>query len=280
MDGWFEFEDLRDDTARVTEGRGQLPCHMYLLQSEGEALLIDTGLGIGDLRSVVESIAGVTPRVLLTHAHWDHLGNAHQFPAVSVHTRERHQDASVSLSVFEERFDHRPKIFIEEWLDGGRSVPRGFDPDTYRIRAVHDTKPIEEGDTIAVGDRTLEIYEIPGHSPGQIAAVDRSVGICFGGDILEPGGEVFAHFAGSDLQAYQDSLETLIDLSDSGAFDVLVTGHGDPIEDLSILATARDAISTVRAGEVDYDLTQTHWGDTRVYELSGIRVLTTTAAPQ
>lgn len=280
MDGWYEVDELAPGTVRITEGRGQLPCHMYLLQSKDDALLIDTGLGIGGLRSVVESIAGVTPPVLLTHAHWDHLGNAHQFPMVSVHDRERMDDGTVSLDVFEERFDHRPGIFIEAWMAAGRTLPADFKPDTYHIPPVQHAEPVVESDTVIVGDRTLDIVDIPGHSPGQIAAIDRSSGMCFGGDVLEPNGEIYAHFADSDLAAYEDSLGKLIDRRDNDAFERLLTGHGVPIDDLSILDTAKHAVETVRAGEASYTVIDTHWGASRSYEVSGIRVLTSHTASQ
>ncbi len=271
--GWFEVSELRGDVYRIREGAPQLPCHSYLIDDE-QPFLIDTGLGIGDLRGLVEDIAGRTPTVVLTHAHWDHLGAAHAFEEVYVHPRERHDDGTISLDVFADRFDHRPGIFIEEWLTAGRVLPDGFDPESYTIEPLDSSRALCAGDRLELDGRALEVVEVPGHSPGQIALVDRTAGTCFGGDVLEPGGTIYAHFAGCDLEAYRASLRRLIERRDEGAFEVLLTGHGDPIEDLSILDNALEVLAAILADELDYDLVDTHWGPSRQYEHGGLTVLT------
>ncbi len=273
---WFDVSQLREDVFRIREGAPRLPCHAYLLVGDGEAVLIDTGLGIDDLRRVVEDLAGSTPAVVLTHAHWDHLGAAHQFDEVYIHPRERHPDGTVSLDVFEERFAHRPGIFLDAWREAGRDLPSGFDPDAYRIRSTSTAGTVEGGDRLKRGGRTLEVVEVPGHSPGQVALIDRDGGICFGGDVLEPGGTIYAHFAECDLAAYRASLRRLIDLRDEGAFDVLLTGHGAPMTDLSVLDDALAALVAIDAEEVAFELVDTHWGRSRRYEHQGVTVLTAT----
>ena len=52
-----------------------------------------------------------------------------------------------------------------------------------------DLKPeigqyLNEGDTISFGNQTLEIFHIPGHSPGSIVFYSASSGSLFGGDVL------------------------------------------------------------------------------------------------
>src|SRR4030095_13947302 len=43
---------------------------------------------------------------------------------------------------------------------------------------------VHEGDTVSFAGLTLDIHEIPGHSPGHIVYVVRDAGIVFGGDVL------------------------------------------------------------------------------------------------
>lgn len=271
---WFDVTQPRENVYRIREGAPQLPCHSYLLVGGGDALLIDTGLGIGALRGLVEDLAGSTPAVMLTHAHWDHLGAAHEFDEVFVHPSERHPDGTVSLDVFEARFAHRPGIFLDAWRDAGRDLPTGFDPESYRIRPTSTVGTVEGGDRVERAGRMLEVVEVPGHSPGQVALIDRDAGIGFGGDVLEPGGTVYAHFAGCDLAAYRESLSQLIDLRDDGAFDVLLTGHGDPMTDLSVLDGALAALVAIDREELPYELVDTHWGRSRRYEHQGVTLLT------
>lgn len=53
---------------------------MYLVLGSERALLIDAGLGRGDLRSIVESLVGELPLdVVIPHAHPDHIALMGQF---------------------------------------------------------------------------------------------------------------------------------------------------------------------------------------------------------
>ena len=54
------------------------------------------------------------------------------------------------------------------------------------------TRPVEHGDTVQVGDQTLEVVHLRGHTPGSIALVwrggDEAGTHVFTGDSLFPGG--------------------------------------------------------------------------------------------
>ena len=61
---------------------------IYLLEGEEKAMLIDTGMGIGDLRGAV---------VVHTHGHIDHTGNARQFEEVWTHPADQWMPVPESL---------------------------------------------------------------------------------------------------------------------------------------------------------------------------------------
>lgn len=275
-DDWFTVERIVEGTYQITEGGGVLPCNTFVVDGGDEALLIDTGLGIGDLRAVVEDVVGDDIRVLLTHAHWDHLGAANQFDDVVINGRERAPDGTVSLDVLEDDYDQRPREFIASWLELDKPLPDGFDPGTYCIDPIPNVGAVEPGDELVVGDRRIELVPIPGHTPGLLAALDREVGTCFASDIVEPGVEIYAHFLDSDLGAYRESINRLIDLRDEGAFDVLTIGHGEPFrgDDLSMLDDVRRALAAVSNDDAPFELIETSWGPTRRYTVGDIDVLT------
>lgn len=273
---WFEVEQIADDTYQITEGTGVLPCNMFLIDGGDEALLIDTGLGIGNLQALIEDLVGDNIRVLLTHSHWDHIGAAHQFDEVFINGRERASDGTVSLYVLEDDYDQRPQQFMTNWLEQGLPLPDGFDPQTYDIEPVDNVGTVEAGEELIVGDHRLELIPIPGHTPGQLAVLDRDIGVCFAADVIEPGVEVYAHFEDSDLAVYRESIDRLLELRNQDAFDVLTIGHGDPIrgDDLSVLDEVEDALNAVAAGETSFELIDTSWGPTREYTVNDITVLT------
>ena len=56
MKNWFTIEQLYPDTFMISEWRHWEETHCYLLLGKERALLIDTGLGVGDLRAQVEQL--------------------------------------------------------------------------------------------------------------------------------------------------------------------------------------------------------------------------------
>lgn len=49
----------------------------YLIKGQNKAVLIDTGIGIGSLKAVVEDLIETDYCVVLTHAHLDHAGGSY-----------------------------------------------------------------------------------------------------------------------------------------------------------------------------------------------------------
>ncbi|GAB3031544.1 MBL fold metallo-hydrolase [Natronobiforma cellulositropha] len=273
---WFSVTDLGGGWYRVSEAEGHFPCHSYVLEDGDEALVVDTGLGVDDLRGVVEDLVGTDVRVLLTHAHWDHIGAAHQFDDVLIDERERTPDGRVSIDGLTDESVERPAQFVAGWLEAGNEFPESFDPDSYEIRPVADVEVVTPGETLRIGERELELVATPGHSPGQLAVLDREAGICHGADVLEPGGTLYAHLEHSDVSAYRETVDRLIEYREAGAFDVLTLGHGEPIRggDLAILEDVATALAAIERDDAPFETIETHWGPTRRYDIGGIEVLT------
>lgn len=124
----------------------------YLLTctATGEALLIDAAAEPQALLALVGDAPLRT--VVTTHGHWDH---------------------------------HRalPDVVA---ATGAVTVAHPADADDLPVPV---ERPVEHGDTVAVGDQVLEVVHLRGHTPGSIALVWRGGGThVFTGDSLFPGG--------------------------------------------------------------------------------------------
>jgi glyoxylase-like metal-dependent hydrolase (beta-lactamase superfamily II) len=127
----------------------------YLLTSTGtgEALLVDAAADAAALLALIGD-AGVRT-VVTTHGHWDH---------------------------------HRalPEVVA---ATGAQTVAHPADAADLPVPV---TRPVEHGDTVTVGDQTLEVVHLRGHTPGSIALVWRGPAGAgthvFTGDSLFPGG--------------------------------------------------------------------------------------------
>ncbi|MCC8126000.1 MAG: MBL fold metallo-hydrolase [Clostridiales bacterium] len=83
---------------------------------------------------------------------------------------------------------------------------------------------ISEGDQLNCGDFTFEVIEIPGHTNGSIALLDRNHGILISGDSVQPG-PVIMTGENVSMQDYADSMEKLLDYRDSVSY--IFAGHHD-----------------------------------------------------
>lgn len=142
-------------------------CCIWLIEGRDGALLVDTGLGYGDLRAEAEALTDRPIRVVNTHGHGDHSGGNYEFPAVWMHPAAL-PDARQAAEL--------TKLF---------TAPEEFRAIEARMAAQPtDVRFLAEGDVFDLGGRTLRVLEIPGHTPGDIALYDEAAGILFSGDSM------------------------------------------------------------------------------------------------
>ncbi len=278
---WYEIDAFGDRDYRIFETPEVLPCRLSLLSGSDDALVIDGGVGIGDLRTTAADLVDTDVQLLFTHTHWDHIGAGHQFDRVKAPARECPDDRRITIDSLTDEFVHRPAQFVEQCRETGTGFPDGFDPETYDIEPTTDVTPVEGGDVVDLGDRQLELVDLPGHSPGQLGVLDREAGVLHGGDVVHLDRNLYVHFDDCDVREYVDTFERLVDLRDAGAFDVLTTAHNAPIagDDLELLDRFHEGLAAIVAGERERDpkRVETNYGPAHRYRIGESEVLTKTS---
>ena len=79
---WFAIQRLRRGVYLIAE-----PMHVnsYLIVGSRRAVLFDTGLGIGRIRTQVDDITDLPITVINSHHHFDHVGGNAEFDDIAVH---------------------------------------------------------------------------------------------------------------------------------------------------------------------------------------------------
>ncbi len=182
----------------------QQNCSVLRCDRTGRAAVVDPG---GDQERILEVIRGdhaVVERILVTHGHADHAG------AVA--------DLSERLGVPVEG-PHWDDLFLVEAMTEqaqqfGLPACRPFTPDRWLVH----------GDTVKVGETTLDVLHCPGHTPGHVVFFDAADGFVISGDVIFKGSIGRTDFPRGDYATLLSSIrDRLFPLGDEVTF---LPGHG------------------------------------------------------
>jgi glyoxylase-like metal-dependent hydrolase (beta-lactamase superfamily II) len=255
---WFEVYEVCDGTFALLEPRHYEEVISYLIVGDDRALLLDTGMGIGDIQVEVERLTRLPIIVVNSHSHYDHVGDNHRFSEVWAFDAEG-ELARIEGGLGPEKCVHH--LAPGSYLD----LPPDFDPQTYTIRPSAVTRRLHHLDTIALGGRTLSVHHTPGHSPGSLCLLDERNRLLFTGDTFYPG-MLYAHFPDSDLDCYIQSLRYLVGLLDH--VDHLCPAHNEAYVPKEMLIRALDSFERIAAGKASFEIQD----GIRVYRFEGFGV--------
>ncbi|MEW6243910.1 MAG: MBL fold metallo-hydrolase [Bacillota bacterium] len=145
---------------------GPLQCNCYVVKCEktGEAMVIDPGASAPRILDALKEAGAACVRVVLTHAHADHIGAVRE-----IRTR---------LSV---------PVYIHE-ADAGMLTDAARNLSLFSGMAVRPGAPdglLKDEDAFSVGELSFQVYHTPGHTPGGICIYGH--GVVFTGDTLFAG---------------------------------------------------------------------------------------------
>ncbi len=258
---WFEVYQLPGNVMALYEPGHFQEVISFLVLGSDKALLIDTGLGIANIRAVVEELTTLDVVVVNSHTHFDHIGDNHRFPCVHVYN---HPHAIKRLG------DGMEPDQLSVHLRGDSiwmPVPERFDPEAYRIPACRFAT-IEEGHLFDLGGRRLETLYTPGHSPDSIMLLDRENRLLFTGDTLYPA-VLYAHLEGSAFHTYRKTMARIAELAPQ--LDRVYCSHNTPVHRPQFLIDAAAAFEAIAAGEADYKLDA---NGIRLYSFEGFAIAT------
>ena len=262
-DGWFATRELAADTWLVAE-----PAHVnsFLVAGRDRAVLIDSGLGIGDVRSIVDSLTPLGVLVANTHYHWDHVGGNASFSEVAIHELgEEHLRAGNEMNFAEayvgyvrdrlERFgefrdlDRRFYDFLSDETTP-RPLPADFDPAAWKVAPCVPSRLLRDGDVLDLGGRSLRVVHTPGHTPDSVCYVDAERGMLFGGDTYNTGA-IYGQQPDSDLEAFAASTARVAPMA-ADIRAVYMAHFTRYAEHGSFLREVADGFAAIVAGNVDW----------------------------
>jgi glyoxylase-like metal-dependent hydrolase (beta-lactamase superfamily II) len=238
-DPWFEVYKVAPATFAIYEPHQAEEVISYLVVGTKQALLFDTGMGIGNIKAIVARLTSRPIVVLNSHTHDDHVGGNWQFPFVygmdtaftRANAKGSHEDAQAEIA--------------KDQICG--ALPKGFDPAKYSTKPWKISLFVHNGFKVNLGGRTIEIISTPGHTPDAISLIDRGNGLLFTGDTFYSG-EIWLYRPETDFPAYLASTKKLAALAPE--IKLALGAHNVPVAQPSVLAQLDAAIHAVLDGKV------------------------------
>jgi glyoxylase-like metal-dependent hydrolase (beta-lactamase superfamily II) len=263
-DGWFATRELAPGTWLVAE-----PTHVncFLVAGRDRAALIDSGLGIGNVRSIVESLTDLDVIVANTHHHWDHVGGNASFSDVAIHelgAERLHAGNEMAFADAYLAYAHERLERFGEFRDldrryfdllsdetTPRPLPQGFDPRAWKIAPCVPSRLLRDGDVLDLGGRSLRVLHTPGHTHDSVCYLDAGNGMLFGGDTYNTGA-IYAQLPDSDLDAFAASTKRVAGIAD--AIRTVYMAHVSRYAEHSpFLREVEEGFAAVVAGEVRWE---------------------------
>jgi glyoxylase-like metal-dependent hydrolase (beta-lactamase superfamily II) len=142
----------------------QQNCSLLWCRETLKGAIVDPGGDTGRVLAQAQK-AGVTiEKLLITHAHIDHAGATAQLArelGVPIEGPQREDQFWIDL-------------LPEQGARYGFAPAEAFVPDRW----------LEHGDTVTVGNLTLNVVHCPGHTPGHVVFFESQSQIAFVGDVL------------------------------------------------------------------------------------------------
>ncbi|SDM13486.1 Glyoxylase, beta-lactamase superfamily II [Oryzisolibacter propanilivorax] len=182
----------------------QQNCSLVWCDQTMDAAVIDPGGDLDRLLAAVQGRGLNLKAIWLTHAHIDHAGGAGelaeklQLPIIGPHEGDQF------------------------WIDGlpQQSAMFHFAP----AQAFTPTRWLHDGDTVTIGQETLNVRHCPGHTPGHVVFHAPQIQRAFVGDVLFAGSIGRTDFPQGNHQQLIDSItQRLWPMGDETVF---IPGHG------------------------------------------------------
>jgi glyoxylase-like metal-dependent hydrolase (beta-lactamase superfamily II) len=235
---WFEVYKIDSGVYAIYEPHQAEEVISYLIVGTKQAVLFDTGMGIGNIHDLVSRLTSRPIVVLNSHTHNDHVGGNWQFPFIfgmdtdftRANAKGSREDAQSELG---------PGMICGD-------LPKNFNSAAYATKPWKISLAVHDGFKINLGGRTVEILATPGHTPDAICLIDRANGLLFTGDTYYHA-PIWLYRPETDLNAYVASVKRIAALEPQ--IRIVLGAHNIPVAEPSVLPKLVTAIEAVRNGK-------------------------------
>lgn len=229
MKNWYTITQVKPNVYALAEFHHREEVVSYLFLGDKQAYLIDTGMGCSSIKKVTAKLTDLPVVVLLTHSHWDHIGNVHEFDEVWIFNHP------FEVQRVQQGFKSND---IGELQDSYFS--NGFSAAAYTARGKKNPQLLHEQTVFCQKDFSIEVVHTPGHTPGSVCFWVPEYAYLFTGDTLYAGPE-FLYLPESNLHDYKSSISLIMEKVSSCSNVCIFPGHNSVKENIDLLYSHHQA---------------------------------------
>mgnify|MGYP004678516285 FL=1 len=235
MNRYFKYQTITEHVKRIL-----LPGDVfaYLVEGEENAVLIDTGCGLGDLKTYVESLTAKPITVLLTHGHLDHAPGAVQFEKVYMSPLDQEiYQAHHMIS--------RRKEYLEGTSAAGKYDPEDLLPE----RNLEKYIPLYDGIVLNLGNYHIKGFSCGGHTPGSFVFLLQEDQLLLLGDACNSFTFLFDKTS-LGLTSYENQLKELLQKVE-GTYQRVLLSHGEAEASVNMISEVISVCEEIKSGATD-----------------------------
>lgn len=205
---WYATRAMNDGITWIYEPfiKEYYRCNIWHVRGRDRDLLIDSGMGVVSLRKQVAKLAERPILAVASHAHFDHIGTHHEFAERAVHPLE------ADVLVHPTRANTVADKYVLDDSIFTALPPGDWNALRYGVKPAPAQTLLEEGSIVDTGDRSFEVFHLPGHSVGSIALYERATETLFTGDVLYDGELAYDTSNEVEMRHYVASMKRLLSL--------------------------------------------------------------------
>jgi len=205
---WYQSRGVGDGVTWIFEPhiKEYYRCNIWHVRGQARDLLVDSGMGVVSLREQIPLFSGRPVLAVASHTHFDHIGTHHEFAERAVHPDEADILAHPSrANTVADKYVSDDSIFTQ-------LPPGDWDARRYYSLPAPPTMLLPEASIVDTGDRSFEVFHLPGHSPGSISLYEKASGILFAGDVVYDGPLAYDEDNAEEMRQYVASMKRLLEL--------------------------------------------------------------------
>lgn len=183
----------------------QQNCSILWCDETMKGAVVDAGGDLHLIKAAIEQQGIELEKLLVTHGHLDHVGGVHtlkqetQLPIEGPHEEDTFWIDMLEQQAQMMRFPSTAKAFVSD-------------------------RYLKQGDTVTIGNETLEVRHCPGHTPGHVVFYSESAKLLVAGDVLFNGSIGRTDFPRGDFETLKSAIKReLWSLPEDVQF---IPGHG------------------------------------------------------